>query len=133
MNAKMFILAGVMFSSVNALAAKLDCGFLMGMKSTIEFNEHKGDRYGGMKDYVGTYMAPGKDSTTGTLLRSKAYPLFGYKESVTGFGPAYVLMNEQAQLTLFVEAKNIRKGGKVKVVIADLRRNSEDKVTCELM
>lgn len=125
----------ILGSSLNAFAAKsvkLNCGPQAGYDVIVEITKNTGDTQGGHAEYVGTYTGPGKDSTTGTFLRSTRKEIAGYKENVPGFGKAYFLSNLQSGLALVVEDISFKKGTEVKVVRVDARTTQEESLVCKV-
>ena len=98
-----------------ATEARYECGTEAGYPVTLEIKKAK---RGSFYELEGTLKAPGKDSTTGTFLRSKETKLEGSRETVDGRKVYQMVDVSEPRRQVFAEIKRV--GAKAKVSVLTL-------------
>ena len=108
--------------SYAATEARYECGNEAAYPVTLEIRKAK---RGSFYELEGTLKAPGKDSTTGTFLRSKETRLEGSRETIDGRKVYQMVDVSEPRRQVFAEIKRV--GAKAKVSVLTLTgANSAD-------
>lgn len=111
----LLLLALLPTASLAATVASYECGNEAGYPVTLEIKKAK---RGSFYELEGTLKAPGKDSTTGTFLRSKETRLEGSRETIDG--EKVFQMHDVSNAKHQVYAQIRKPGQKAKVSVVTL-------------